>query len=256
MKYFRSIKSMLLATTLALFSLSVSAQTPRCDINIDNELHLKDEAVSVYQNGQPKVVIDQQNQLYINNEKVDLNQMQQQAVQAYREKIATYIPQAKAIADDGVKLANDVIDDLGDSFNNQTAFNNVKTAIDQFYADIESRYYNDGEWVLQKNAVSQAITNWKNDSTVALQRFNTEFFASAFSVLADKMKTEGSVNLSELQTQFIDLKASVEKKLRDQSADLKKEATNYCTDLKGIAEDEKALHQQIPQLKGYEVFVI
>ena len=26
--------------------------------------------------------------------------------------------------------------------------------------------------------------------------------------------------------------------------------------LKGLAVDEKALHQQIPELKGYEVFVI
>ncbi|HBV77327.1 MULTISPECIES: DUF2884 family protein [Vibrio] len=250
------MKRTLLATTLALTSLSVCAQTPQCDIRIDNEMHLKNESISVYQDGQPKVVIDQNNQVFINGEKVDLNQIQQQEVKNYREKVSTYVPRAKQIADDGVKLANEVIDDVSATFKNQAAFDNVKQAIGDFYSDIESRYYQNGEWVLKKDAVSQAITNWKTDSSAAMQRFNGEFFSSAFTVLSDKMKADGSVNLSELQNQLIDLKAKVENRLKNQSSELQKEANDYCTDLKGLAVDEKALHQQIPELKGYEVFVI
>lgn len=250
------MKKTLLATTLVLSSFSALAQTPQCDININNELHLKDNVVSVYQQGEPKVVIDQNNQLFINGKKVDLNQMQQQAVKTYREKVSTYVPKAKDIADQGVDLANEVIDDVSKSFNDPNSFNNLKKAMNDFYADIESRYYNNGEWVLKKDAVSEAVANWKADSAAAMQRFNGEFFSSAFAVLSEKMKADGSVNLSELQNQLIDLKTKVQTKLQTQSTELQKEANDYCVDLKGIAKDEEALRQQVPQLKGYEVFVI
>lgn len=246
----------LLAILLALSSFSALAQAPRCDININNELHLKDDVVSVYQQGEPKVVIDQENQLFINGKKIDLNQMQQQAVKTYREKVSLYVPKAKDIADQGVELANEVIDDVSESFNDPDSFNNLKKAMDDFYSDVESRYYNDGEWVLKKDAVSEAIANWKADSAAAMQRFNGEFFSSAFAVLSEKMKADGSVNLSELQNQLIDLKAKVETKLQSQSVELQQEATDYCVDLQGIAKDEETLRQQVPELKGYEVFVI
>ncbi|MGV3002697.1 DUF2884 family protein [Vibrio sp.] len=250
------MKKTLLATLLALYSFSALAQAPRCDININNELHLKDDVVSVYQQGKPKVVIDQKNQLFINGKKVDLNQMQQQMVKTYREKVSLYVPKAKDIADQGIELANEVIDDVSESFNAPDSFNNLKKAMGDFYSDVESRYYNDGEWVLKKDAVSEAIANWKADSSAAMQRFNGEFFSSAFAVLSEKMKAGGSVNLSELQNQLIDLKAKVETKLQSQSVELQKEAAGYCVDLQGIAKDEETLRQQIPELKGYEVFVI
>ncbi|OEF25141.1 DUF2884 family protein [Vibrio rumoiensis] len=250
------MKQTLLAATLTLTSLSTFAQMPQCDIRIDNEMHLKDDSVSVYQDGQPKVVIDQDNQVFINGQKLDLNKMQQQAVETYREKVTAYVPRAKKIADDGVKLANDVLDDVSETFKNQAAFDNVKKAIDDFYSDIESRYYQNGEWILKKDAVSQAISNWKADSAAAMQRFNGEFFSSAFTVLSEKMKADGSVNLSELQNQLIDLKTKVETRIQSQSTDLQKEANDYCGNLQDLAKDEKELHKQIPQLKGYEVFVI
>ncbi|WP_105903075.1 DUF2884 family protein [Vibrio gangliei] len=250
------MKKTLLATALTLSSFTALAQAPRCDININNELHLKDNVVSVYQQGQPKVVIDQNNQVFINGDKLDLNQLQQQAVQTYREKVSTYVPKAKDIADQGVQLANDVIDDVSESFQDPNAFNNLKQAMNDFYADIESRYYNNGEWVLKKDAVGDAIANWKADSAAAMQRFNGEFFSSAFAALSNQMKQDGSVNLSDLQNKLIELKTKVQTKLESQSAELQQEATDYCTDLQGIAKDEEKLRQQIPELKGYEVFVI
>lgn len=52
--------------------------------------------------------------------------MQQQAVKTYREKVSLYVPKAKDIADQGVELANEVIDDVSESFNDPDSFNNLK----------------------------------------------------------------------------------------------------------------------------------
>ncbi|MBD1575141.1 YggN family protein [Vibrio sp. S11_S32] len=249
------MKRTLLSVALTLTSVSAMAQVPRCDINIDNELHLKNEQVSVYQQGKPKVVIDQNNDLFINGKKITLNQTQENAVKAYREKVSEYIPKAKKIGDDGMTLANQVIDDISASFNNSKAFDNVKTAVDGYYADIESRYYNNGEWVIKKDAVKDALSNWKQESAAAMQKFNGEFFSSAFAVLSEKMKTDGSVNLTELQTQMTDMKKQIETRLQSQSQQLQKEANAYCGNLHDLVSEEKTLHQQVPQLKNYSVFV-
>ncbi|MGO2507921.1 MAG: DUF2884 family protein [Vibrio hibernica] len=250
------MKRTLLSFVLTFASVSAMAQTPQCDININNEMHLKNNAVSIYQQEQAKVLINQNNDVFINGKKLDLDQAQADAVKAYREKVSLYIPKAKKIADDGVILANQVIDDISASFNNTKAFDNVKTAIGGYYSDIESRYYNDGEWILKKDAVKEALANWKQESAAATQRFNGEFFSSAFAVLSEKMKTDGSVNLTELQNQLTGLKAQVETRLKSQSKELQKEAKDYCGDLKDLAGEEKKLHQQIPQLKNYDVFVM
>ncbi|MFV0576331.1 MAG: DUF2884 family protein [Vibrio sp.] len=250
------MKKTLLVTTLALTSSVAMAQTPQCKLEINNEVHLKDNVVSVYQNNQPKVVIDKSNQLFINGDKVSLNSTQQKAVTSYREKISTYIPQAKEIADKGVKLASDVIDDVSDSFNDPNAFDNLKKSVDDYYAEIQSRYYNNGEWVLKKNAVSDAMANWKSDSATAAKRFNNEFFSSAFTALSAKMKEDGSVDLMALQTKLSELKNNVQTKLESQSVEIENEAKEYCGDLQGIAKDEVELRKQVPQLKDYEVFVI
>ncbi len=250
------MKRIYLLILLTLLSAITWAQEPQCKIEIANEMHLKNQSVSVYQQQQPKVVIDQNNDVYINGDKLDLSDIQRKAVASYREKIRTYIPKAKKIANDGIELADNAIDDIGDSFNSKGSFGNVKKAVADFYANIEARYYNDGEWVLKKDAVAQALKNWQQDSSAAMERFNGEFFSSGFNVLSQKMQLQGGVNLTELQQQMIEMKARLESKLKNNSQQLQQQVNQYCDDLKGLATEEKQLHQQVPQLQSYPVFVI
>ncbi|CCN36318.1 conserved hypothetical protein [Vibrio nigripulchritudo SO65] len=241
---------------LALLTMSTYSHASQCEVDVENEVHLDGHEVEVYQQGQAKVLIDKDNNVFINGEKLSLSEWQAQAVDTYREKMNEYVPRAKDIANNGADLAKDIVDDVSASFDNSEAFSNVKTAIDDFYSELESRYYQEGEFILKENAFKDAFSNWKKDFEGAMQTFNGEFFSSAFSALSEKMKTDGGINFTEMQKQMSALKDSLKEKIQGQSKEIRKEAQQYCEQLKDVATEEQKLHEKIPELKDYPVFLI
>ncbi len=246
-----------LAVMLALVMSSGSVYAlERCKVDIQNEVHLDGEQIKVVASDKSKLRIDEQSNLYINGERVDLSDMQKQALNSYRENMNTYVPQARELAQNGLSMTNDLLDDVAQSFDNSQAFQNVKEALAEFFADVESRYYQDGEFVLKSEAFSSFMDHWQEDLAKAREVFNSEFFSSAFTALSDKMKAEGGLNLSELSEEMEILKSRLAETMASQQDTLKKQASDYCESLNDVAEQEQDLQQKIPELKDYQVFTI
>jgi hypothetical protein len=153
-------------------------------------------------------------------------------------------------------MTNDLLDDVAQSFDNSQAFQNVKDALAEFFADVESRYYQGGEFVLKSEAFSSFMDNWQEDLAKAREVFNSEFFSSAFTALSEKMKAEGGLNLSELSEEMDKLKSRLAETMANQQDTLKEQAADYCDSLNDVAEQEQELQQKIPELKDYQVFTI
>ncbi|OEE75961.1 YggN family protein [Vibrio genomosp. F6] len=237
-------------------TLSSSVYAVQCNVDIENEVHLNGSDLEIYKDGTPKVLINDDNHLYIHGEKIQLDDKQQQAIEEYREKMNAYLPRAKDIANDGLNLANDIIDDVSVSFDNSESFNKVKTALEAFFADVEARYYQGDEFVLQKDAFDSFIQNWQKDFDKAQEVFNSEFFTSAFDAMSEKMKQDGGINFTELANKMAELKEKLAAKVTEQSIVIEKEAQIYCESLDEVAEQEQELHEKIPELKNYQVFTI
>lgn len=228
----------------------------QCNVDIQNEVHLDGNKVEIYQQDSPQVLIDKDNNVFINGEKLDLDAVQREAVEKYRQSMNEYLPKAKEIARNGLDLAKSILDDISASFSDSAAFNSVKEALEEFFNGLEKRYQKGNEFVLQEAAFSDAMANWKEDFAEAKKTFNAEFFSSAFDALTEKMKQEGGINLTELKDKLADLQSTLDDKISTQSKEIKQDAEQYCDDLETVAEDEKMLHEKIPQLKDYKVFLI
>ncbi|MFC1237321.1 DUF2884 family protein [Vibrio sp. F74] len=237
------------------FSVSAHAAN-QCNVDIKNEVHLDGQQVEIIQKDTSRVLIDENNNVFINGEKLDLSQAQEDAVKSYREHMNKYVPKMLDIARDGLVLAQSALDEIAISFNNSEAFNSVKEALEEFFNGVEQRYKNDEQFVLQEAAFSDAVSTWKEDLAAARETFNAEFFSSAFNAISDEMKAEGGLNLTELKDKLIELQASLNTKLKADSKGLEKDAKQYCGDLEKVAEEEKMLHEKIPELKDYQVFLI
>ncbi|MCG9628694.1 YggN family protein [Vibrio mediterranei] len=246
-------RSLLLSTLLASgHALAVD----QCGVDIKNEVHLDGEQVEIVKTPASKVLIDQDNNLFINGKAIELTQLQKEALESYRENMNKYVPKAKDLAENGLELTNELIDDVAESFDNSEAFQNVKQAVAEFFADVESRYENNGEFVLQSEAFSSFMDNWEQDVAKAKEVFNKEFFSSAFTALQEKMSEEGGLNLTELSKQMDELKTRMSETMKVQSESLKQQAEDYCDSLNDVAEQEQDLQKKIPELKDYQVFTI
>lgn len=229
----------------------------QCGVDIKNEVHLNGEQVEVVKEStSSRVLIDENNNLFINGEQVTLDSAQQKALDSYRENMNTYVPKAKELAASGLATANDLIDDVAASFDDSEAFNNVKAALADFFADVQSRYQQGDEFVLESDAFSSFMDNWEQDLAKAKEVFNQEFMSSAFTALQEKMQQEGSLNLTELSRQYNELKERMSGTLEQQSESLQNQAKEYCDSLNDVAEEEQQLHKKIPELKDYQVFTI
>ncbi|MDB1123195.1 DUF2884 family protein [Vibrio algarum] len=236
---------------------SVGAQAAKqCSVDIKNEVHLDGHQVEIVQPDASKVLIDQDNNVFINGEKLDLNQAQIDAIESYREHMNKYVPQVLDIARDGLELAQNALDEIAVSFNNSEAFNSVKEALEEFFNGMAQRYQKDEQFILQEAAFSDAVATWKEDFAAARETFNAEFFSSAFTAISEQMNAEGGLNLTELKDKLVELQANLTTKLEADSKEIEKDAKQYCGDLEAVAEEEKMLHEKIPELKDYQVFLI
>lgn len=247
------MKKILLTLPILLSSHAYAAQ---CKIDLKHEIHLDGEKVEILQANGDSAIVDGDNNLMIHGERIELDSDQKQAIAQYRESLNDYIPRAKQMAQDGMALANDIIDDVAQSFDMPGAFDDVKQSMQQFYADIESRYYKDGDLVLPADSFGSMGDTWAEDFEKAKSLFNEEFITSAFNAMSEKMKQEGGLNLTEMANSMSELKERIAERLQEHSAEIEQQSDAFCDSLDQMAEQEQELHNKIPQLKDYQIFTI
>ncbi|HAS6384043.1 TPA: YggN family protein [Vibrio vulnificus] len=235
---------------------TTSVHAAQCRVDIKNEVRLDGEVLEIHQTNGDKAVVDASNNLYIHGEKIELNGDQQAAIEEYRENLNAYLPRAKQVAEESLALANDIIDDIAVSLDAPGAFDNVKTAVKDFFTDVESRYYKDGDLILPADSFASMTESWKDDFQRAQEIFNKEFISSAFDAMSSKMKQEGGLNLSAMSESMTELKQKVQERLQQHSKEIEQQTQDFCDSLDDMAVQEQDLLKKIPELKNYQVFTI
>ena len=243
----------ILTASLFLGSATVYAQS--CPVDVQNEIHIAGEQVSVYQDGQPKMMIDENNQIYINGKRLALDSMQQQAINAYSQGVKEYLPKMADIADDGVSIASDILAEVSESFDSKDSFAKVETLIDEYGQKAQQKFYQDGEFVMPADLFENVGSDWKQEFEQAMKHVSVESMSGLFSALSQEMK-EGEINFSQLQEKFSELKLRIEEKVRSRSGEISTKANELCDSITDLAEEEKELHRAIPELKDYQMFEI
>ncbi|MCF7481246.1 YggN family protein [Vibrio sp. J1-1] len=242
--------------TLSLLVVSASGYTAQCRVDINNEVRMDGQNLEIHQSTGDTAVVDEQNNLFIKGEQVQLDADQKAAIEGYREKMNAYIPQAKQLASDGLELATAIIDDVAASLDAPGAFDNVKASVQTFFADVESRYYKDGDFILPAESFESMTQSWTDDFAKAQEIFNKEFLASAFEALSNKMQEEDGLNLTALSESMAELSAKVEQRINEHSSGLEQKAEELCDSLDDMVVQEDNVLKKIPELKDYRVFTI
>ncbi len=249
-------KSVLAFTALAASFSAVSAvQAKSCPVDVQHEVRIAGEQVSIYESGQPKLLIDENNNVFINGKQLDLNAMQQRALDAYTQSVKDNLPKMADLAKDGVGVANDVLDEVSADFDSKESFAKVQSLIDDYAAKANDKFYPDGEFVMPENLFDEMDTSWKGEFEQALKHVSLESASAMFAALSAEMK-EGDLSFSEVQTKFSDLKARLEERIRSRSGEMAVKANDLCDSMKGLAQEEQEVQKVIPQLKDYQVFEI
>lgn len=248
------MKKLILVTALLCSPALWAAQCQQVDVK--NEIHLSGSNVKIQTLNGNTALLDNHNNLYLSGEKQSLTLQQQQAVASYRQSLANALPKARQVASDGLAMADDILDDVAASIDSPHAFDNVKQNLKSFVADIEARYNKQGDWVLPAGTFESMSQQWQQDFDKARALFTQEFLTGAFNAIAQKMNVDGGINLTELGKTMAELKTRLEQRFNEHSQTIDQERRALCDSLNDVVEQERQLHQKIPQLKNYPVFTI
>ncbi|MEZ8097051.1 YggN family protein [Photobacterium swingsii] len=248
------MKKLVLAFTVLAASVSAATvQAKSCPVDVQHEVRIAGDQVSVYEAGQPKLLIDENNNVFVNGKQLDLNDMQQRALDAYSESVKENLPKMADLAKDGVGVANDVLDEVSADFDSKESFAKVQSLIDEYAAKANDKFYPEGEFVMPKDLFDEMDTSWKAEFEQALKHVSMESASAMFAALSAEMK-DGDLSFSELQTKFSDLKARLEARIRSRSSEMAVKANDLCDSMKGLAQEEQEVQKVIPELKDYQVF--
>ncbi|MGR5061449.1 DUF2884 family protein [Photobacterium sp. DNB22_13_2] len=241
--------------TLSLLTLSAGSYAQSCPVNVPNDIHIVGNEVSVYQGGQAKLMIDGDNQLFIEGKQVALSEPQTQALQSYSEHVKSYLPQMADLADDGASIAQDIIDELSTHFGGSDAFSSAELLVDEYSEKAKKKFYPDGEFVMPADVFESMDSDWKQEFEEALKHISVESISGVIASLSADMKS-GELSFSDFQTQLSELKKSLQETIRQRSGEVAEQAGNVCESIEGLAEEEEQLQQIIPEMKDYPMFYI
>lgn len=244
--------------TLLILSFVASSSTwaAPCQVDIQNEVHLNTQRIEILRASNDRALIDKQNNLYIQGKKVALSAEQKNAVRRYREQLTNMVPKVQRWADDSLKVANQLIDEVSHSLEAPQAFSNVKTSLATLITEAKAEYFQEGDLIIPAETSAEMQTRWQQKLSQGKEVITQQFFSSAFDVMASKMQQEGSLNLNQLASNMASLKVSLEAKLKQQSGIFQQQGREWCDALNTLTQQEQQLHQIIPQLKNYRVFAI
>ncbi|KAB2823665.1 DUF2884 family protein [Aliivibrio finisterrensis] len=240
---------------LGMLVLTSNTWAAMCPVTVENDLLLTPAGEVKVDKAQDKLRIDQNGRVFVNGEELDLTQEQKLAIKKYQQQVASYMPSVVEFADKGIAAATDFVNEIEISLDAEGSFGSVKNKIDEYGVTAKKKFYKGKDLVLEHDFFKEVDTTWKNDFEVMIQSLDKELFASVFNSLSDKMQN-GELNFSELQQQFADVQASIKTKMNENSKEIKADAQELCDSAKEIADQEKTLHELVPELQSYPVFTI
>lgn len=238
---------------IAALFVSHSTLAAQCRVDIKHELHLHQDYIEIHQaNGE--IAQLSTDHLQIAGQSVSLTEPQKAALNHYLQGADEYLAQTQQLADNGIELAENVIDDVASSLGAPNALNNLKSSVRGVWKDMQGHYYRDGDWVLPAATYEQMSADWKQYAEQAKRVLNKELASSAFNVMSEKMQAEGGLNLTELTNNVASLKGRVADQIAQHTGEFKQGRDRLCHALDDMVQREKALHAAIPELSSYQVF--
>ncbi len=104
MTRFTATLSLFLITTPVITTSLQAHSNEMCNYEMDYDLTIEDSALSFTQESGKNITIDQDNQLFVNGKKKQLDSKQQQLIDDYADGVRDLIPEVTALAIEGVNL--------------------------------------------------------------------------------------------------------------------------------------------------------
>lgn len=253
------MRTLLLAGLLSLSTHYAVAN--ECEINFAGNIQLENSILSIETDGYKKIVINQQNQLFVNGKKVTLSSYQQNLVSDYYAGIYAVAPQAAAIASDAIKLAsvtvNEVFYELLGS--DSDAVDGLTDKFDELSQHIHSNFYaSNGEIRLNSNDFEDGnflLQEWEHEFEEAVEEVVANSVGHLLISLGSQILFSGG-DMDAFESRMEHFAQDIEQRVEFQGSALEARAETLCLSLVDVDKTEEKLQSAIDELADLNVVQI
>lgn len=255
-----NMKKTLIAASIALCSTAAFAGNNHdsCNINIDGQVSLIDEVLTITTEDKDVIQIEAGETLYVNGDYVQLNSEQQNWMSSYYNGIHTAVPAAADIALDGVAIASTAVTEVFGSLlgADSNAVDDIQYKLDEIKDKIQYNFYaEDGSIRLDSTQFSDGEVfgpQWENEFEEAIEEVVTSSIGHLLVAIGTKMMFNGG-DTDSFEASMEDFAADLEQRIESQAEDLEFKAEALCSQLAGLDYAENNLQSSVAELSGLNI---
>jgi hypothetical protein len=251
----------------ALFSGGALAHTSASSINISGDscnmkfqqtVRIAPNTVEI-QSGQDQTMrIEENGDLYINDQMISLNNDEQNALENYADNLRNQLPQVAEIALEGVKIAGVAIEEVGNAFGIDS-MESMSDLMDELSVEIHDKFYQDGTFVMSEHGFDSMEDTFgkkfEDKMEQAMEAAVMDSIGSLLIALGSELLGSGG-DLQEFENRMQNMGKQIEQKVELQAKNLEVKAHALCGSMSELAAQEDVLQEFLPQLKTYDLFAV
>ena len=244
--------------TLLAALVSSSVMANECNINFQGGLELQQNELSLLTTDGQKVLINQNQELFVNNQQLDLSPAQQNLVNDYYQQINTIAPATAEIALDAIDVARQGVTLAFDELIGPD--NQLSQELDSTLSDLQVQL--NKKFYAKDGSIRFSSTNMKNGDFLG-EDFESELeqkiestvqksIGTLMIAIGKQMLFSGG-DMNEFEQKMENFGANIEQQIEASTSQLESRANALCYQMTELDQTECHLAQSVPQLASLNI---
>jgi hypothetical protein len=245
----------------ALVVLSNSALAGQCEVNFEGKLSLEKQILTITTEDQDIIKINQQHQVFVNQQELSLNTDQQRWAAEYYDGINSAAPQAAALAIEGINIATIAVTQVfGELLGaDHKAVADLTDKLEDMSTELQYNFYaEDGS--IRINADSFDEENffgpqWEQEFERSVEELVMSSMGSIMVAVGTEMLFGGG-DMNGFEQKMEGFAENIEKNVETKGLALEEKADKLCIQLASVSYAEDKLQESVPALSKLDVITV
>lgn len=248
----------ILALAVALFSTTAAAQK-QCDVELRHGLIITDDLIRIVDNGQTRVQINNNHQLFIRGYWVDLSDDESKILAQFSNGIRHTVPELINLATDGVNLGLSAIEHVVEGMTDKES-EVLKTQLQYVERALMDKFKRGEDFFfIAPQSLSKIDDFFTKDISKKIHSAVHGSLGAILMSLGDAFKSrEGNIEdrMNDMSQRMDIISKEIDKSLQEKARQLELKASEYCECLNALDVTESRLQVIVPGMADYDLVQI
>lgn len=227
-----------------------------CSVELQSDVTINSESIDVSAESGDRLLIDSDNNLYVNGEKYPLSDEQQTIVDAYADQVRKTIPEIVAIALEGVEIALTAVSEVFYALLERSPPQSLLDSISRIEEAVAERMSVNGDTIHVKGGEINGLEETMADLEPEIERAVQSAVGDLVVSIGESVR-DGEVGIMDSILGFAEkaeqFERDIEAEVMVKARKLEERAEGLCDEVYALQAVESQMHVKIPATRGFDM---